>query len=67
MIKETQKIKKILVPHGAIGKMAAHFGISRESVRAALEFRTHSDLAYEIRNYSTKQLGGQVSQVEVLA
>ena len=56
--------RKILVPHGAIKRIAADTGTSAVSVRAALKGITDSGNAELVRERALRFYGGVLSNVE---
>lgn len=55
MEKQTQK--KVPIPSGAVNKLKIRFKVSQPTIWAALNYRTNSELAIEIREYAIKEWG----------
>lgn len=51
-------LKPILVPHGAIKRLAEHTGYSTETVKYALRGARDTDVTNTIREIAIKQYGG---------
>ena len=66
MIKEREdmKVKKIIMPHGSIGKLAAMCGVSTNTVREALNFGADTEAQRLVRKRAVELYGGQVVTIE---
>lgn len=53
----------IIYPIGTVAKLAKHFGVSDQTVRAALRFHTDSDIANAIRRECLENYNGEVKEV----
>lgn len=58
------KVKKIIVPHGSVGKLAADCGVSPNTVREALNFTGDTDAQQLIRKRALDWYRGQVVTLE---
>lgn len=58
------KVKKIIVPHGCVGKLAADCGVSPNTVREALNFTGDTDAQRLIRKRAMDWYRGQVVTLE---
>lgn len=58
--------KKILVPHGVIGELAALFNTSYPTVRGALGGKTRTDLQRKIRFTAVERFGGVEMDTRVI-
>ena len=55
MEKQTQK--RVPIPTGAVSKLMIKYRVSQPTIWAALNYRTNSELAIEIREYAIKEWG----------
>lgn len=59
-MENTRKVEKIWLPYGAVPKLQLQFGVSRETVRRALNYMSpHSVLHDKIRQEALDLYGGQ--------
>lgn len=58
------KVKKIIMPHGSIGKLAAMCGVSTNTVREALNFGADTEAQRLVRKRAVELYGGQVVTIE---
>lgn len=54
-----RKQKKIQLPYGMQTKMVKHFGVSPQTINAALTYVTDSELAATIRKEAIENYGGK--------
>lgn len=58
------KVKKIILPHGNAGKLAAMCGVSMNTVREALNFGADTEAQRLVRKRAVELYGGQVVTIE---
>lgn len=58
------KVKKIIMPHGSIGKLAAMCGVSTNTVREALNFGADTEAQRLVRKRAVELYGGQLVTIE---
>ena len=58
------KTQKILLPHGALNRLAADCGVSPGTVREALRFASDTETQCLIRKRALELYGGQVVELD---